>query len=127
VGRLARAEVEHLGAEREPGFPLQQEQDLLLGVRVLLRAFAGLVAQEAELDLLAGDQAAGRRSNARGVTNSSFSCLTVVDRHLLARVRSKRPGGEDLVFLEQCTAHRVAARVALLQAFEAAVPAGGAA
>jgi len=52
VGRLARAEVEHLGAEREPGSALQQEQDLLLGVRVLLRAFAGLVAQEAKLDSL---------------------------------------------------------------------------
>src|SRR2546425_12892256 len=37
VGRLARAEVEHLGAEREPGSSLQQEQDLLLGVRVLLQ------------------------------------------------------------------------------------------
>src|SRR6267143_1338725 len=58
VGRLARAEVEDLGAEREPGFPLQQEQDLLLGVRMLLRAFAGLVAQDAKLDSLASDQAA---------------------------------------------------------------------
>src|SRR5256885_13408918 len=38
VDRLARADVEHLGAEREAGFPLQQEQDLLLGVREIGRA-----------------------------------------------------------------------------------------
>src|SRR5207302_10446516 len=52
--------------------------------------------------------------------------LDVVDRHLLGEGEIERPGGEDLVFLEQCTAHRVAARVALLQTFEAAVPAVGA-
>src|SRR6267378_1320062 len=125
VDRLARADVEHLGAEREPGFPLQQEQDLLLGVRVLLRALAGLVAQDPKLDLLAGDQAAeGARMPRR---DELFLQLPdVVDRHLLGEGEIERPGGEDLVFLEQCTAHRVAARVALLQAFEAAVPAGGA-
>src|SRR5439155_24830847 len=41
VGRLARAEGERRGAERQPGASLQQEQDLLLGVRVLLRACGG--------------------------------------------------------------------------------------
>src|SRR5207237_9269891 len=87
MGRLAGAEVEHLGAEREPGSSLQQEQDLLLGVRVLLRAFAGLVAQQAELDSLAGDQAAeGARMLRR---DELFLQLPdVVDRHYLVRVRS---------------------------------------
>src|SRR6267143_4504954 len=125
VGRLARAEVEDLGAEREPGFPLQQEQDLLLGVRMLLRAFAGLVAQDAKLDSLAGDQAAkGARMLRRD--ELFLQLLEVVDGHLLGQGEIERPGGEDLVFLEQCTAHGIAARVALLQAFEAAVPAAGA-
>src|SRR2546426_6915016 len=108
-----------------PYTTLFRSQDLLLGVRVLLRAFAGLVAQHAELDSLAGDQAAeGARMLRR---DELFLQLPdVVDRHLLGQGEIERPGGEDLVFLEQCTAHRVAARVALLQAFEAAVPAGGA-
>src|SRR6266850_3228349 len=87
VNRLARADVEHLGAEREPGFPLQQEQDLLLRVSVFLRAFAGLVAQEAELDSLAGDQAAeGARMLRRD--EIFLQLLEVVDGHYLARVRS---------------------------------------
>src|SRR6267143_2315303 len=125
VDCLARADVEDLGAEREPGFPLQQEQDLLLRMRMLLRAFAGLVAQDAKLDSLASDQAAkGARMLRRD--ELFLQLLDVVDGHLLGQGEIERPGGEDLVFLEQCTAHRVAARVALLQAFEAAVPAGGA-
>src|SRR2546427_10664887 len=49
VGRLARAEVEHLGAERGPRPPLQQEHDLLPGVRVLLPALAGLGRHRARL------------------------------------------------------------------------------
>src|SRR2546427_6415119 len=82
VGRLARAEVEHLGAERNPGFPLQQEQDLLLRMRMLLRALAGLVAQQAELDSLAGDQAAeGARMPRRD--ELLLQLLDDVDGHLL--------------------------------------------
>src|SRR6267378_2120359 len=125
MDRLAGADVEHLAAEREAGSSLQQEQDLLLGVRMFLRAFAGPVAQDAELDLLAGDQAA---ESARMLRRDELflQLLDVVDRHLLGEGELERPGGEDLVFLDQCTAHRVTARVALLQAFEAAVPAGGA-
>jgi len=67
----------------------------------------------------AGDQAAeGARMPRRD--ELLLQLPDVVDRHLLGQGEVERPGGEDLVFLEQCTAHRVAARVALLQAFEAA-------
>src|SRR5437762_10848965 len=102
MGRLAGAKVEHLGAEREPGSPLQQEQDLLLGVRVLVRAVAGLVAQHAELDSLAGDQAAvGARMVRRDELLLHLPDLVV--RQLIRQGGTERPGVEDLVVLHQCT------------------------
>src|SRR2546423_15159154 len=58
VQRLSRTDLELLLAERGARPTLDDEQDLLLRVRMLVRAFARLIAEQPELDVLTGDQLA---------------------------------------------------------------------